>query len=119
MSDRTFDPFAIERPKLRLGEHGEWFLGDIHEARQAKLEELQPRLADIESSEDAKLKDVAERVGELAEAVCDDSVGLAAKIVDLTDSAKHGDRAIGINGLRGLATFIKEHLEEIAHAGES
>lgn len=118
MTAATFDPFAVDRPKLRLGDHGEWELGDITEARRLKLASIKDELVQVEGAEDATVGQLALTVGKLCEAACINADGLAEKIADLADGKKHGENALGAGALKGVALFVKEHLEEIAHAGE-
>jgi len=118
MTAATFDPFAVDRPVLKLGSHGEWALGDITAAREARLNDLQGELVAIGERDDASVADVALVVGRLCEAACRDSDGLADMIVDLADCDKHGEDAIGAIALRGVAEFVKSHLLGEASAGE-
>lgn len=115
----TYNPFDLDRPKLSLGLHGSWTLGDITESRGKKLEDIRSKLIDINKQRgDAKMTDVARLVGELAEAACINADGLADLIVDLADEAKHGEDALGGKALGGLVDFILDWLVEESGAGE-
>ena len=118
MTVTTFDPFAVERPILRLGEHGSWELGDITDARKAKLEALQSELLEIGDRSDASVADVARVVGDLCEAACRNADGISDLLVDLADCDKHGEDAIGALALKGVAEFVKDHLRGEVLAGE-
>jgi hypothetical protein len=117
MATGTYDPFALEKPVLRLGEHGEWTLGDLTDDRQRRAQAVGERFAGLAG--DASVADLAALVGELAEAVCDNAAGLGARIVDLADVEKHGDAALGVRALTGLLEFIGEWLGVEADAGNA
>lgn len=117
MTTSTFDPFAIEKPVLKMGEHGEWTLADITEARQKRLAEIGERFQAVIDGDDPSIGDVAAIAGELCEAACEHSDGLAARIVDLCDSEKHGDDALGIRAITGLVMFVGEWLSGESSAG--
>lgn len=114
---RTFDPFAVDRPVLKLGKHGQWELGDITTARQAKLKSLQEQLLKVGDKQDATVTEVARVVGDLCEAACRNAEGLSDLLVDLTES-KHGEDAVGAIALRGIAEFVKGYLVGETSAGE-
>ena len=119
MSAETYDPFGLERPKLKLGNHGAWTFGDITESRSAKLGEIREGLIAVEAKRsEAKMADVARMVGDLAQAACINSDGLSDLIVDLADEAKHGEDALGAKALGGLVDFILDWLTEESGAGE-
>lgn len=113
----SFDPMALDKPTLALGEHGSWVLGDITESRE-KL--VNAALADIDKSVEAyngggdiNVASFVQAVGALAEAACESADGLAAKVVELYESEQ-----IGAKGLRGLVEFIQEWLTDGLTAGE-
>jgi hypothetical protein len=114
---KTFDPFAIQRPVLRIGDHGEWTLGDVTEQRQARLAELGERFQALIDGDDPSIADVARIAGELCEAACERSEGLADLIVGLCDSAVHGDDALGARAIVGLVEFVGEWLSGESSAG--
>lgn len=113
----TYDPFAIEKPVLRLGSHGEWTLGDITDGRAKRLAELQSQFEAMSETEDASLSDVAAIAGDFVEAACENSAGLKDLIVDLCDDHKHGDDAIGVRALTGMLAFVGDWLQGEATAG--
>lgn len=115
MSAGTYDPFAIEKPVLRLGAHGEWTLGDITESRSKRLEALIGKFAEL--GDDASIADSARAVGELCEAACVHGDGLADLIVDLCDEDKHGDDAIGVKALTGVVEFVADWFAGESSAG--
>jgi hypothetical protein len=113
----SFDPMALDKPTLALGEHGSWTLGDITQGREKAL---QSALAAIEAaletaeSDDADVDGFVKAVGELAEAACENGGGvIAAKVVELYESEQ-----IGAKGLRGLVEFIQEWLVDGLTLGE-
>lgn len=116
MSAGKYDPFAMERPVLRLGEHGSWTLGDITESRGKKLDELIQHFAELDP--DAGLAEAADAVGALCEAACINGDGLKALIVDLCDESKHGEDALGVKALSGVVQFIAEWFGGEQSAGE-
>ena len=103
MTAGSYDPFALDKPVIKLGALGEWTLADTFAAVSAK--------------DDASMSDVAAAVGELAEAACVDSDGLAKIIVGLCDEKVHGDAALGSRALGGLVQFVVEWLQGEATAG--
>ena len=118
MTAPTFDPFDLSRPSLKLGEHGEYEIGDITDTRRLKLKELGDRFTELEKREDATVQELAECVGELCEVACNASNGLAEKIVDLADESKHGDEALGANRLRRVIEFVMSCLADDASVPE-
>jgi hypothetical protein len=117
MSAGTYDPFAMEKPKLKLGEHGEWFLGDILDSREAKINKAIEGLV-APTGKDFGTTDLAARVGALCEAACEDAEGLADKLVGLSDEAVHGKNALGVKALKGAADFVIEWFNNESSAGE-
>lgn len=106
MSARTYDPFSIERPKLRLGEHGEWELGELHEARYARFKEWYAEFQSISDKDDATLADIANVVGELVSVSCLGADEAPEVLVDICDAEKHGDAARGLQTLQGIVKFL-------------
>ena len=117
MSTATYDPFAIEKPVLRLGSHGEWTLADVTERRQNAITALGERFESIVADENPSIAAVAECAGELCEAACENGAGLRDLIVDLCDEEKHGAAAIGVRGIVGLVEFVGEWLGAESSAG--
>ena len=113
---RTYNPFDLAKPVLRLGDHGEWKLGDLNDARHRAASEIGERFEAL-SDTDATVSDLAELVGELAEALCEKSTGLRDLIVDLADASKHADDAIGVHAITGLMRFFAEWMTGEAEAG--
>jgi hypothetical protein len=108
----------MEKPKLCLGEHGEWLLGDLTDSREAAIGEAIKKLHDVESQSEITTKDFALAVGGLCEAACENGSGIAALLVALSDEEKHGDKALGAKALRGASDFIFEWYMGEATAGE-
>lgn len=113
----SYDPFAIEKPVLRLGSHGEWTLGDITESRRKNLARLHGDFESIANEDDVSIERVAQVAGDLVEAACENSQGLKDIIVDLCDDAKHGDNALGVRAIIGLVEFVGEWLRGESDAG--
>lgn len=114
----TFNPFAIERPKINLGELGEFELGEIHESRHAKLVGLFDKFGKLTQNEDSSLSDVAIVVGEMLEAVCISANELGAKFAALADVKVHGEKAIGLQTLRPIVEFMGNYLSGELAVGE-
>lgn len=111
MTARTFDPFDVDAlPTLKLGEHGEWTLGDISDTRLAAINEARSKMVEESARPDVTVAELARTVGVLCEAACDDSEGLADILVGLTDAKKHGAKAIGAVRLRVLVEIVMEHV---------
>ena len=113
----SFDPMALDKPVLSLGEHGSWTLGDITAGRekaiQAALASIEDALKTAESAEDIDVLGFVKAVGDLAEAACEKSDGVAAKVLELYETEQ-----IGGKGLRGLVEFIQDWLVDGLTLGE-
>lgn len=115
---RTFDPFAIERPKLKLGEHGEWELGELHDARHARFQEWYANFRKLAENDDANLLDIARAVGEMIAVSCLDAQDAPEIMADLCDSKTHGDDARGLQTLQRIVTFLADWASGELSAGE-
>ncbi len=118
MSARTYDPFAIERPRLRLGEHGEWELGELHDARHNRFKEWYTAFRAMTESDDATMQDLGRCVGELISVSCLDADDAPDILADLCDAEKHGDEARGLQTLKGIVEFLVEWAAGEDAAGE-
>lgn len=114
----TFDPFAIERPRLKLGEHGEWELGELHDSRYQRFKEWYARFQDVAEDDDATLSSIARVVGELIAVSCLDADDAPDILVDLCDSETHGDNARGLQTLKGIVGFLIKWAAGEESAGE-
>jgi len=117
MSAGTYDPFAVERPVLKLGDHGSWTLGDITDTRHAKLVEWHGHFAEVQKREDTKVADLARVVGELCSHACIGGDEIPDLLVSLTDEELHGDSALGVLGVASIAEFIMGWLAGEESAG--
>lgn len=117
MSARTYDLFALDKPTLALGEVGEWTLGDFHDERAAKVNEILLSFSKLDIEGTYKVADYAALVGKLAEAVCENAEGLADIILDRTNVEKYGDEAVGVRGIDGLHRFLREWIDGEISAG--
>lgn len=117
MSAATYDPFAIEKPVLKLGDHGEWKLADVTERRQKDIGKLAERFEQIVAADDPSINDVAKCAGDLCEAACENGAGLSDIIVGLCDEDVHGDAALGVRAIVGLVEFVGEWLGGESSAG--
>jgi hypothetical protein len=120
MSTATYDPFAIERHKVKIGELGEWTVADATDDIIAKVDACEKKLAKLGQRKTAKVADFAAAVGELCEVACDDAEGLGALIESVCDpeAAKAaGRKPIGLQGLLGLARHIFDWYSAEALAG--
>lgn len=114
----TFNPFAIERPKISLGELGEFELGEIHESRHAKLVALFDKFGKLTQQEESSLGDAALVVGEMLEAVCINANELGVKFAALADVSVHGEKAIGLITMRSIVEFVSEYFTGELAMGE-
>jgi hypothetical protein len=122
MAGKTFDPFAIERPVLRLGDHGEWLLADITKSNAKKLDDLIGEFNTLAADPDLEVSRVADITGQILEAACENSDGLHETIVALADedAAKErgADGPLGVIALRGAVGFVLEWIYGELSAGE-
>lgn len=110
---RTFDPFDLEKPVLRLGAGAEFTLGDITESRRKKLVNVGQQLESIDQdAEDADALFV-QGVCDLVEAACE-KPGAGAMIRDAWDSER-----IGVRALSGTVDFVMDWLAGNDLAGEA
>lgn len=114
----TFDPFAIERPKLKLGEHGEWELGELHDTRYERFQQWYANFKGLSSKDDATLTDLARSVGEMIAVSCIDAEAAPDLLADLCDSSKHGDDARGLQTLSKIVEFLAGWASGEVSAGE-
>lgn len=110
---KTYDPFAIERPTFKLGDHGEWDLADITKSNNAKLDELIAAFWKASDDPDVDVHRVAEIVGDLLETACEAAEGLRDRIVALVDEDK-----LGVIALRGAVQHVLEWIYGEQSAGE-
>lgn len=118
MSARTYDPFAVERPKLRLGDHGEWELGELHDTRHARFKEWYVKFRSLETNDEADLKEAARVVGELIAVSCIGAENAPDILSDLCDPEIHGEDARGLQTLRGVVSFLIQWVAGEESAGE-
>jgi hypothetical protein len=118
MTARTFDPFAVERPRLRLGDHGEWELGELHDARHQQFQEWHERFKELSGDDGTKLVDIARSVGEMVSIACIDAAEAPDVLADLCDFDKHGDDARGLQTLVSIVEFLAGWASGEASAGE-
>jgi len=118
MTARTYDPFAIERPKLKLGVHGEWDLGEMHDARYAKFQDWHARFVALTENDESSISDFADVIGELIAVSCIDAGDAKAVLVDLCDESVHGEQARGMQTLLGIVKFLVDYSAGEVTAGE-
>jgi len=116
---RTYDPFAIERPRLKLGSYGEWELGELHDTRHARFKEWYEQFLEMQSDEATTLTDFARVVGQLISVSCIDADDAPDVLVDLCDPEVHGENARGLQTLKGIVAFIVEYVSGEDAAGEA
>lgn len=115
---RTYDPFAIERPRLKLGEFGEWELGELHDARHARFKEWYAKFEELSAHDDSSLSDFARVVGELIAVSCINADDAPDVLADLCDPEVHGEDARGLQTLQGIVKFIVAYVSGEESAGE-
>lgn len=118
MSTGTYDPFDLEKPTLKLGNHGEWTLGDITDSRQQKLVDAANAFDDAVADENTKMAELAAIVGGLCEAGCENGDGIKDLICDLADESKHGEKALGVKALAGAVSHVMEWFNSESSVGE-
>ena len=114
---KTFDAFAVERPTLKLGPHGEWKLGEITESRRQRIVKLMEATQSADA-EDTTITEMARLVGELCAVACVRGDEIPPLLMDLADEDKHGDDAIGVQTLVAIMRFINDYFADELSAGE-
>jgi hypothetical protein len=115
---QTYNPFDLEKPVIKLGDHGEWTLGDITDTRAQALAKLSDTFESFADRADAKLGDVVEIVVELCEAALEEPEGFAGVLRGLCDESQHGAKALGAHALNGLVAHIMGWLADEQSVGE-
>jgi len=115
---RTYDPFEIERPKLKLGAFGEWELGELHDARHAKFKSWHDEFVSMTNADEASLSEFARVVGNLIAVCCIAADDAPDILVDLCDAEAHGEDARGLQTLQGIVKFLVEYAAGELSAGE-
>jgi len=116
---RTYDPFAIERPRVKLGAFGEWELGELHDTRHARFKEWYEKFQEMRANDDASITDFARVVGELISVSCIDAEDAPDVLVALCDPEEHGEDARGLQTLKGIVAFIVDYVSGEDAAGEA
>jgi hypothetical protein len=115
---KAYNPFLIDRPKIALGELGEFELGEIHESRQKKISGLLEKFHEVSDDDDSTMDQLAGTIGDILEAVCINGDGVKEFLVDKTDVEKHSENAIGVQTLKGIVRFILDYVNDELSSGE-
>ncbi len=115
---KTFDPFALEKPVIRLGEHGEWTLADITHSRNERLKAVSKRFEVAADDDGITIGELVEMAIELAEAALADPEGFGAKLRWLCDEQVQGANALGVKAVTGLISYVLEWVADEQSVGE-
>ena len=114
MTARTFNPFDLEKPTLKLGEYGEYTLGDLTEARLVAIQSLAQELEGLgDTSTPEARQQMVSVIARITEAACENATGIADRIIQL-----HAEGEIGLLALNGVAEFVMSWVGGESSAGE-